>query len=183
MRRISAMVLFTLALLISSFAFMSATASAGRDGKDGNDGKDGKGHDSNAAFHDNGELRLTSRTDQFKPIDNAPKGISLGDVFVFSDKVYSGSHQIGTLNGVCTLTRIDKSSKTFNELCGVTMVLPKGQLTAHGVIRESTRPSTTESHAIAITGGTGAYKGVSGEARVVFVSTREAKITIDLDNH
>lgn len=177
MRRASAMVLFTLALLISSFAFTSARASAGREGSTD------KGHDSNAASHDNGELRFTSRTDQFKPIDNAPKGISLGDMFVFSDKVFSGSHQVGTLNGVCTLTRIDKSSKTFNELCGVTMVLPKGQLTAHGVIRESTRPATTESHAIAITGGTGAYKGVSGEARVVFVSTREAKITIDLDNH
>lgn len=166
------------------------TSKGGGDNKADNagDSKANSGGDSSGAAGlvaaDNGgsDLALTSLTDQYKQIDLTPKGDSLGDSFVFSDKLYldSGSDQVGTTDGVCVLTRLNKDKKSLSQQCVLTFSLPKGQLTAQGVIRFSTANAKDE-FPIAITGGTGSYDNAGGEAHVTFLSDTKTKITVDLN--
>lgn len=152
------------------------------------DSKANSGGDTNGAASlaaaDNGgsDLNLTSLTDQYKQIDLSPKGDSLGDSFVFSDKLYldSGSDQVGTTDGVCVLTRLNKDKKSLSQQCVLTFSLPKGQLTAQGVIRFSAA-NAKDVFPIAITGGTGSYDNAGGEAHVTFLSDTKTKITVDLN--
>lgn len=237
MRRMSAIVLFAIALFLGSLTFASATTSTdpGTDdpanpatnpatglfngdrtanpcdnptgGSDSNgtdsgsgdkcaDTNKGGGGDNKAdsggepngaaslAAADNGgsDLNLTSLTDQYKQIDLSPKGDSLGDSFVFSDKLYfdSGSDQVGTTDGVCVLTRLNKDKKSLSQQCVLTFSLPKGQLTAQGVIRFSAA-NAKDVFPIAITGGTGSYDNAGGEAHVTFLSDTKTKVTVDLN--
>lgn len=128
-----------------------------------------------------GSLHLTSVSDKYRQIDLGPKGDSIGDTLAFSDKLFSdsGSHQIGTLDGVCTLTRVYQDEKATRQLCVVTLSMPKGQLTAQGVMRISAT-TAHDTFPIAITGGTSGYRGASGEAHVTFMSDTRTKIEVDL---
>lgn len=236
MRRMSAIVLFAIALFLGSLTFASATTSTdpgtddpanpatnpatgllngdrtanpcdnptggsdsnGTDSgsgdkcadtnKGGGDNKADSGGEPNGAASlaaaDNGgsDLNLTSLTDQYKQIDLSPKGDSLGDSFVFSDKLYfdSGSDQVGTTDGVCVLTRLNKDKKSLSQQCVLTFSLPKGQLTAQGVIRFSAA-NAKDVFPIAITGGTGSYDNAGGEAHVTFLSDTKTKVTVDLN--
>lgn len=237
MRRMSAIVLFAIALFLGSLTFASATTStdpgtddpanpatnpatgllngdrtanpcdnptggSNSNGTDsgsgdkcadtnkggGGDNKADSGGEPNGAASlaaaDNGgsDLNLTSLTDQYKQIDLSPKGDSLGDSFVFSDKLYfdSGSDQVGTTDGVCVLTRLNKDKKSLSQQCVLTFSLPKGQLTAQGVIRFSAA-NAKDVFPIAITGGTGSYDNAGGEAHVTFLSDTKTKVTVDLN--
>lgn len=159
-------------------------------GPDNNGGSGANGGDPNgngagtsdASFSDHGgSLHLTSVADKYRQIDLGPKGDSIGDALAFSDKLFSdsGSHQIGTLDGVCTLTRVDKEEKAIRQLCVVNLSMPKGQLTAQGVMRISAA-TAHDAFPVAITGGTSGYRGASGEAHVTFLSDTKTKIEVDL---
>lgn len=154
MRRFRAIVLLAFALLVSSFTLTSANAS---------------GDDS---------FRVTAVSNQFEEIDLGATGESLGDQIVFTDDVYKHERLIGSLDGVCTTTRVDTDG--LNQQCVVTLTLPKGQLTAQGTIRFD--EDFDDSFTIAITGGTARYDDAAGEAHVRFVSDTETKIKVELQD-
>ena len=153
MRRIRVNVLIAFALLLSSSTLTSATAS---------------GDDS---------FRVTDVSNQFEAVDVGDKGESLGDQIVVSDDVYKGEDLVGSLDGFCTTTRIEAAA--FHQECVVTLTLPRGQLTAQGVIRFDA--DFEDAFDIALTGGTGSYDDAAGEARVEFVSDTETTIEVDLE--
>lgn len=198
MRRISAIVLLAIALFFGSFTFAAANPDPTGDGTNADgavtsasDG--GQADNSNGNSSDNGadqvvgnndhggNLTLISVSDQYKQVDVGPKGDSLGDQMVFSDKLYedSGSNQIGTLDGFCVLTHVNKEKKAITQECVITLTLPKGHLTGQGVIRFSAA-TAHDSFPIAITGGTSNYDHASGEAHVTFLSDTRTKIVLDL---
>jgi hypothetical protein len=209
MRRISAIVLLAIALFFGSFTFAAAnpdptgdgnnTDGAGgtaavnggqADNSNGNssnkDGGNGGDNGANQVVSNNdhgGNLTLISLSDQYKQVDVGPKGDSLGDQMVFSDKLYedSGSNQVGTLDGFCVLTHVNKEKKSITQECVITLTLPKGHLTAQGVIRFSAA-TAHDAFPIAITGGTSNYDHASGEAHVTFLSDTRTKIVLDLNS-
>lgn len=158
MRRISILLLLGLALLIGG-----ASASA-----------DDRGHKKDR----DDRLRLVAVSDQLKDFDLAPAGESIGDYFVFSDKVYDRERQVGYLDGVCTATRVEAAAS--HQQCVVTLTLRKGQLTSQGVIRFD--EDFDGEFTFAITGGTHRYDDAAGDVRVTFVSETETHLDIDLDD-
>ena len=198
MRRISAIVLLAIALFFGSFTFAAANpdpTGAGPDDSVAGGGDTGRadaviadsninGLSTDMSYSDSGgKLTLISVSDQYKQVDVGPKGDSLGDQMVFSDKLYqdSGSHQIGKVDGFCVLTHVDKGKKAITQECVITLTLPKGHLTAQGVIRFSAA-TAHDTFPIAITGGTHNYDHASGEAHVTFLSDTRTKIVTDLNS-
>ena len=116
-------------------------------------------------------LNLTTRTAQEADLDLGASGPSVGDRFVFSDNVFRGNQQIGILGGECIVVRLEPNpvppgqeptSATVN--CVASIQLPKGQLTAQGLVTFSAQAGN--SFTIAITGGTRAYRTAHGQATI-----------------
>jgi hypothetical protein len=105
-------------------------------------------------------LGLTEKEDEFKLSDVAPEArseedISAGDSFVFSGDV-SGERN-GRLAGACEVA--DKGEPT----CHATYTFDDGQITVAGVPDFSQEAETFQ---LAVTGGSDAYEGASGQVRV-----------------
>ena len=127
-------------------------------------------------------IELRSVTVQSADLDLGTAGFTVGDRFVFSDDVFQGDRQVGTLGGECTTVRIlpqplpaGQEPTSVTVQCLVSTQLPRGQLTAQGLVTFDEGPFT-----LAITGGTGAYRTAHGEARVTEVSETEANIRVKL---
>jgi hypothetical protein len=94
-------------------------------------------------------------------VDNSG-GESIGDEGVFNGDFYIGSTKVGTDGGVCKLVKLE-----FIYHCIATNSFAKGDLTVQFLADFS----RTEPGHFAITGGTGAYRGASGE--VTYVEDRQ----------
>ncbi len=89
--------------------------------------------------------------------DTGPAGDSLGDVLAFANPIFDArnTRQVGTDNGSCIRTAVGVSYE-----CSWTTSLPGGSIVVSGPFRDA-GDST-----LAVTGGTGAYRGASGEMRL-----------------
>jgi len=90
---------------------------------------------------------------------------NVGDVLTFANPVYdAGNTQVlGQDHGYCVRLVVGKSME-----CHWTLMLQHGQIMADGPVYDSADTL------MAITGGTGAYRGVRGE---VLIHVRDAKAT------
>jgi Allene oxide cyclase barrel like domain len=87
-----------------------------------------------------------------------PAPDSPGDQDVFNGKFFAGDKQVGTDGGVCTLVELPSIYH-----CNATNWFDKGQLTVQFIADFS----SPEPGHFAITGGTGAYRGATGEVTFV----------------
>jgi hypothetical protein len=87
------------------------------------------------------------------------EGTALGDHIVFTTQLLKGDTEVGHQGGVCTVTSVARAEAQ----CVATYALPGGQITGQALIVLGD-PSP---YAVAITGGSGRYKGVEGEIRVL----------------
>ncbi len=154
MRKLSVIVLIAVAFLAGSLTLTSANATSSRD-----------------------TIRLVSISQQFEEIDLGDAGDSLGDQLVFNDKVFANRHPVGVLNGVCTVTQLSGSWGTSQ--CLVTFSTRHGDITVQGVTRFSEKSSPDAT--LAVTGGTGRFRGASGEVHVHFVSETRTDLELVLD--
>jgi allene oxide cyclase-like protein len=120
------------------------------------------------------ELRFRAKTTEQEFVDLGEKGESLGDQFIFHDVLRQGGERVGHDGGVCTLTSLDLSQSQ----CVVTAWLADGQITAQGLIEPT--GEFPERFVFAITGGTGAYEGASGEVHVIQKTETLARIIVHL---
>jgi hypothetical protein len=129
-------------------------------------------------------IKLFALTVQTTDIDLGASGPSIGDKNVFSDDLSAqkGSAKIGVDGGECTVVRIDQQSNTATAQCVVTLSLADGQIAVQGLatFAEEQGPTTI---VLAITGGTGSFRGASGEVTAELISETEANLTVELDNH
>jgi hypothetical protein len=137
-----------------------------------------------ARSSDGGSRTFTvfSETVQFAAIDLGDSGTSLGDQFVFSDDLLTekGGDKVGFDGGVCTLVRRDEASRTDTVQCAVTFSFEGGQIATQALLTlHDGHFSGTEVGPV--TGGSGEFRGASGEVAVEFFSDIEANITFDLD--
>lgn len=110
-------------------------------------------------------LHFTSKSQPgigFFPEGAPHQGSQLG----FGDKITGSDH--GTDRGVCTVIGDDT-------LCTVVVTLSKGTLAVQGLV-----PQHPHKTPLAVTGGTGAYKGARGTARATEVNATTTTIDVSL---
>jgi hypothetical protein len=108
-------------------------------------------------------LRLVAVDPQQEPIDAGVPGPSLGDQVVFSETLRKDRRDVGRSGGVCTVTRGVPPYDIVDAQCLVTLRLRGGQITLQG-LNEFQGMDDPGPFRLAITGGTGKYRGASGEA-------------------
>lgn len=157
MRRVIGIAFLAVALLLGSFTLTSASAS-----------------------DDHGDtIRLMAESVSATEVDLGEAGFSTGDQLVFSDDLFWRGELVGSLDGVCTVTRLDEAAETETDLCVVTATLPKGQISVQGAIMFDA--DFDGRLKLGITGGTGRYDDAAGEVKVQFLSETETKIKVELE--
>jgi hypothetical protein len=129
-------------------------------------------------------IKLFALTVQTTNIDLGATGPSIGDKNVFSDDLspQKGSAKTGVDGGECTVVRIDQTTNSTTAQCVVTLSLADGQIAVQGLatFAEQEGPTTI---VLPITGGTGSFRGASGEVTAELISDTEANLTVNLSNH
>jgi hypothetical protein len=120
-------------------------------------------------------IRVDATTVQEADLDLGDEGDSLGDQFVFSEDLSRRGKKVGIDGGTCTLVRLEPMVSATLQ-CVVTADLPKGQITAQGLIT-FTEETEGEPFRLAITGGTERYKEAHGYLKVDGESETEARLT------
>lgn len=104
-------------------------------------------------------IRVISRATPVNDfVDTGAPGSTPGDLYVFSDRLFSPSapsRQIGTVDGHCVL--IQPAELRFD--CSLTTRFAEGDIVSAGTIRLVEGTTSVG----AITGGTGAYENARGE--------------------
>jgi hypothetical protein len=119
-------------------------------------------------------LRFDEKATSLKIIDNPPanttQGPETGDTVVFRADLVSGNRKIGTDHGFCTVVEAPLGE------CAVTLFLAAGRVV--GV--DSFDFSTQRPQPFALIGGTRAYGGAHGQARIAQVTPTLAHWVVTL---
>jgi Allene oxide cyclase barrel like domain len=136
-----------------------------------------------ATAHSDGKqtLRLVATEDQFEFVDLGAPGPSLGDELVFSEVLRQRGREVGTSGVVCTVTAIEVPYESQMFHCVGTLSLRKGQITLQGLL-EVQGEDDPGPFDVAITGGTGAYRGAGGEATVFDISEDRSVYILRFDS-
>jgi hypothetical protein len=127
-------------------------------------------------------LRIVAVQIQSDFLDLGAPGPSLGDELVFSESLRRGGHEIGTSGVVCTVTQVTPPYTDVMTLhCVGTLSLRSGQITLQGLV-EVQGENDPGPFTVAITGGTGAYRGASGEAVYRMVRDTRSVYRLRLDS-
>src|SRR4051812_37053305 len=127
---------------------------------------------------DSQTFRLTAKETEFVQLDLGSTGGSVGDQFVFADDLYRDGRFAGDDGGSCTFTRFE-SYDEFDANCIDTLRLRGGQITLQGLV--TFRDGDDRPVTVAITGGTGAYRGAGGEVSIRSVRDTKEIYTVRLD--
>jgi hypothetical protein len=103
-------------------------------------------------------FRLEAASTEQNLLDLGAPGNSLGDQIVFTTQLLKGDTEVGHQGGACTVTSVQRNEAQ----CLATYSLRGGQITGQALIRLG----DPAPYAVAVTGGSGKYKGVEGEIRV-----------------
>jgi hypothetical protein len=114
-------------------------------------------------------LRLVATQNQSEFLDLGTPGPSLGDELIISETLSRRGHEVGESGVVCTVTEVTPPYAVLTLHCVATLSLRKGQITLQGLI-EVQGETDMGPFVVAITGGTGAFRGAGGEATVRGVS-------------
>ncbi len=109
------------------------------------------------------EIAVVERATTDTVTDIGAKGDSAGDILTFTNEVFDKDNKakVGTSGGWCIRTAVGKSWECF-----WTTAFEKGSITVHGPFLDGADSM------LAVTGGTGAYSGASGEMKL---HARDAK--------
>jgi len=125
-------------------------------------------------------FRLRDVTIKETNIDLGKPGFSVGDQILFRDALRSGEKRVGSLYGKCQFLQVTASTVTTH--CEVTAVLRnRGQLEIAGVAAFSEHGEGPQT--LSVTGGTGAFRGASGDVEVKEVSDGVSILTFRLVKH
>jgi hypothetical protein len=114
-------------------------------------------------------LRIAATEKQSEFLDLGTPGPSLGDELVFSERLFIRGREVGESGVVCTVTQAVPPYDVLTFHCVATLSLRKGQITLQGLI-EVQGEDDPGPFLVAITGGTGKFRGAGGEAVVRRVS-------------
>jgi type 1 fimbria pilin len=116
-------------------------------------------------------LRFDVRFSPFHLVDADGDGApSLGDYVVFLDVLLLDDEEVGDEGGTCPIVDVEQGLIH----CTGTIRLQEGQLTFQGLT------TTAPTKLVAITGGTGRFQGVGGEATLVENPDQTGTLTVRL---
>jgi hypothetical protein len=127
----------------------------------------GGSDDSASAAGSTSPMRLQAHRTEFQPIYQSKRGSRPGDAFVASSEVAGGGHK----EAYCVF-----SPRRRTTWCAVTVVVPRGQITAEGVFTNAPRSAGT----IAVLSGSGAFAGARGTLSTTGVAAADESITVRL---
>ena len=110
-------------------------------------------------------IHAVRTTEDATGLDLGAPGNTLGDQQAFTARFEVDGRNIGFDGGVCTLVRLPLVYQ-----CVATNSLPKGLLTAQGLIDYEKAPGP---FSFAITGGTGQYRAARGDVRILSGETSD----------
>ncbi len=123
-------------------------------------------------------FQVTLRDDAEHYEDVGRRGPSVGDYFVFREKVFHRGNRVGRDNGRCDVTRAGPGSFAFQ--CTVTVLLRgRGQIALQGLFAFR-RGHPGGDPTLAITGGTGIYNHASGTATLNERRGEPARLRFDM---
>jgi hypothetical protein len=99
-------------------------------------------------------IRVVGITTEQEFLDLGAEGDSLGDQFIFTDKLLKGGKEVGHAGVVCTVISVERGEAQ----CVATAWFRDGQITAQALVSFAEGPP-----AFPITGGSGKYVGAEGE--------------------
>jgi hypothetical protein len=115
-------------------------------------------------------LKINATEKQFEFLDLGTPGPSLGDEFVLSERLFIRGRNVGESGVVCVVTQATPPYDVLTFHCVATLSLvKKGQITLQGLIEIQGENDQTPFR-VAITGGTGKFRGAGGEATIREVS-------------
>jgi hypothetical protein len=118
------------------------------------------------AHRDHGKtLKLVATELQSDFLDLGDPGPTLGDELVISESLAKHGRDVGMSGVVCTITHAMAPYDVVTFHCVATLSLERGQITLQGLI-EVQGEDDPGPFTVAITGGTGAFRGAGGEAVV-----------------
>ncbi|MET9956909.1 hypothetical protein ABZ135_35910 [Streptomyces sp. NPDC006339] len=120
-------------------------------------------------------LELDVRNDQYTAVDLGPAGPSLGDMDVYSGTAVKDGQSVGRGGGSCQVIHVKGEELTSQ--CLITMEVEQGSLTLQSLW---TKGAATLD--MAITGGTGAYRGARGIARFWDIATPNERARLEIQH-
>lgn len=96
-------------------------------------------------------------------LDLGRRGLSAGDQQLFTDRLVRDGRRVGTTVGVATISAV--TAETIAVQVASTAILDKGSLTLAFAFVEVLAEGPDRVSLAAVTGGTGAYAGASGQCR------------------
>ena len=126
-------------------------------------------------------IELAATTGNFTIVRHQPgPTLNLGDQIVSNDTLSRSGKKVGTDGVVCEVVKITKTAMTCHWTMNLS--LPEGQLLLGGItdgpLHKPTEPLT---FTLAVTGGTGRYQSVRGQASIVDNPDETEQITIQLN--
>ena len=99
-------------------------------------------------------------------VDVGTPGPGVGDQLVFQDRILARGRDVGVQGGSCTITAL--LADGFQISCVGTVALPGGTIAFQGLATDAPEKR------LAVVGGTGRYRGASGELTVLELGHDEA---------
>jgi hypothetical protein len=112
----------------------------------------------------------------FYVVEVKPNGPSKGDNSLFHDRLFANGEEVGEDGGNCVV--VDNPSTPSTPLpvsCTASFRLPGGQITTQGLAAAGAAPKQ-----LAVTGGTGVYRNVRGQATLVEFGNGTGSVTFNL---
>lgn len=121
-------------------------------------------------------IRLVAKPIRREVFKNGGSEANLGDRSVFTHALFLDGEEVGFDGGTCTVVRMEDDAPYI--LCNVSMSLLQGTIAFQTFVQEIFPPPPFYA---AITGGTGAFTGASGEMHIDPASPDTHFYTIYLD--
>lgn len=126
-------------------------------------------------------VELKAVTTQSGESDTGRKGPSLGDRFTFAEDLFywKGDRRIGTDGVDCVITFVARKAPAESESqCVGTLRMARGQIAVQGLVRHLGKADSV----VAVIGGTGEFRGTSGNLTIHQVDSKTSKLTLKLDD-
>ncbi|MQA79838.1 MAG: hypothetical protein GEV10_15380 [Streptosporangiales bacterium] len=107
-------------------------------------------------------LKLVAKPLRREVFKNGSADVNLGDRSMFTHALFLDDEEVGFDGGSCSVVRVEDDA-SYYILCNVSMMLPEGTIAFQTFVQEVFPPPPFYA---AITGGTGAYAGATGEMHI-----------------
>lgn len=125
-------------------------------------------------------IRLKAKSVDEAQVDTGPAGPSLGDQVVFTDDLYLRKQKVGTVDGLCTVTRLAEPTTI---VCLVNATVDgAGQISHQGTVYLTAAGELPSRFVLPIVGGTGDFVGAEGQTKLMPRNETTVRLKVMLED-